>query len=87
VFYYLELLKDIHDSLSFLRVLHQVTFRTACAAITSLAISLLFGRRMITMLRGFQIQQQIREEGPRSHESKRGTPTMGGVLIILSVVI
>ncbi|HWC77352.1 MAG TPA: phospho-N-acetylmuramoyl-pentapeptide-transferase [Blastocatellia bacterium] len=87
MFYYLELLKDIHDSLSFLRVLHQVTFRTACAAITSLAISLLFGRRMITMLRGFQIQQQIREEGPRSHESKRGTPTMGGVLIILSVVI
>ena len=42
---------------------------------------------MITMLRQFQIGQQIREEGPRTHLSKRGTPTMGGVLIILSVVI
>ena len=87
VFYYLNLFKDVHGSLSFLRVFEYVTFRTAFAAITALTISLLFGRRMITLLKDFQIQQQIREEGPRSHESKRGTPTMGGVLIILSVVI
>src|ERR1044071_5915804 len=87
MFYYLRLLKDVHENLSFLRVFEQVTFRTAWAAITALVISLLFGARMIKMLRQFQIGQQIREEGPRSHESKRGTPTMGGVLIILSVVI
>src|SRR6185295_9584146 len=87
MFYYLRLLKDVHESLSFLRVFDQVTFRTAWAAITALVISLIFGSKMIKMLRQFQIGQQIREEGPRSHESKRGTPTMGGVLIILSVAI
>ena len=87
MFYYLKQLQTIHDSLSFLRLFEQVTFRTAWAAITALVISLMFGPRMITMLRQFQIGQQIREEGPRSHQSKRGTPTMGGVLIILSVTI
>jgi phospho-N-acetylmuramoyl-pentapeptide-transferase len=87
MFYYLKHLQTIHDSLSFLRLFEQVTFRTAWAAITALVISLMFGPRMIAMLRQFQIGQQIREEGPRSHQSKRGTPTMGGVLIILSVAI
>jgi len=86
MFYYLRLLQSI-DSLSFLRVFSQVTFRAAWAAITALAISLIFGPRMIRLLRQFQIGQQIREEGPRSHESKRGTPTMGGVLILLAVAI
>jgi phospho-N-acetylmuramoyl-pentapeptide-transferase len=87
MFYYLKHLQTVHDSLSFLRLFEQVTFRTAWAAITALVISLMFGPRMIAMLRQFQIGQQIREEGPRSHQSKRGTPTMGGVLIILSVAI
>ena len=87
MFYYLQLLQGVHDSLSFLRLFEQVTFRTAWAAITALLISLMFGPRMIRLLRQFQIGQQIREEGPRTHLSKRGTPTMGGVLIILSVVI
>lgn len=86
MFYYLRLLETI-DSLSFLRVFKQVTFRAAWAAITALAISLIFGPRMIRLLKQFQIGQQIREEGPRTHEAKRGTPTMGGVLILLSVVI
>jgi phospho-N-acetylmuramoyl-pentapeptide-transferase len=87
MFYYLQLFQNVHDSLSFLRIFDQVTFRTAWAAITALVISLIFGPRMIAMLRQFQIGQQIREEGPRTHQSKRGTPTMGGVLIILSVAI
>ena len=87
MFYYLRLLQDVHDSLSFTRVFQQVTFRTAWAAITALAISLIFGPRMIRLLREFQIGQQIREEGPRTHQSKRGTPTMGGVFILLSVAI
>jgi len=86
MFYYLRLLQDV-DSLGFTRLFQQVTFRTAWAAITALAISLIFGPRMIRLLRQFQIGQQIREEGPRTHQSKRGTPTMGGVLILLSVVI
>ena len=87
MFYYLRLLQDVHDSLSFLARFRQVTFRTAWAAITALAISLMFGPKMIRLLREFQIGQQIREEGPRTHQSKRGTPTMGGVLILLSVAI
>lgn len=87
MFYYLRLLQDVHDSLGFTRVFSQVTFRTAWAAITALAISLLFGPRMIALLKEFQVGQQIREEGPRTHQSKRGTPTMGGVLILLAVVI
>src|SRR5215813_8578641 len=86
MFYYLRLFEHLHDSMSFLRVFGYVTFRTAWAAITALLISLFFGPRMIRMLKEFQIGQQIREEGPRTHQSKRGTPTMGGVLIILAIV-
>lgn len=86
MFYYLRLLQN-HDALSFLRVFDYVSFRTAWAAITALGISLVFGPRMIAMLKEFQIGQQIREEGPRTHQSKRGTPTMGGVLILLSVAV
>jgi phospho-N-acetylmuramoyl-pentapeptide-transferase len=86
MFYYLRLLQN-NDALSFLRVFDYVTFRAAWAAITALAISLIFGPRMIRLLKQFQIGQQIREEGPRTHEAKRGTPTMGGVLVLLSVVI
>src|SRR4030095_1568049 len=86
MFYYLRLLQN-HDGLSFLRVFDYVTFRTAWAAITALGISLVFGPRMIRLLREFQIGQHIREEGPRTHEAKRGTPTMGGVLILLAVAV
>jgi phospho-N-acetylmuramoyl-pentapeptide-transferase len=87
MFYYLRLFQNVHDSLSFLRLFKEVTFRSAWAAITALVISLILGPRMIRLLREFEIGQQIREEGPRTHESKRGTPTMGGVLILLAVAI
>src|SRR5205807_110260 len=70
-----------------LNVFQYVTFRTAYAAITALLISLLFGGRLIDALRRWNVGQQIREEGPQAHIAKRGTPTMGGVLIIGSVVI
>jgi phospho-N-acetylmuramoyl-pentapeptide-transferase len=68
-------------------VFQYVTFRTAYASITALLISLLFGRKLIEALRKWNIGQQIREEGPQAHMAKRGTPTMGGVLIIGSVII
>jgi phospho-N-acetylmuramoyl-pentapeptide-transferase len=87
MFYYLRLLQNVHDSVSFLRVFKEVTFRSAWAAITALVICLIFGPRMIRLLKQFQIGQQIREEGPRTHEAKRGTPTMGGVLVLVSVAI
>ncbi|MBC8166026.1 MAG: phospho-N-acetylmuramoyl-pentapeptide-transferase [Bryobacteraceae bacterium] len=70
-----------------LRIFQYVTFRTACASLTALFISLLVGPWLIRKLREFQIGQHIREEGPRSHQKKAGTPTMGGVLIIVSIVI
>lgn len=70
-----------------LNVFQYVTFRTAYATITALLISLVFGRKLIAALRKWNIGQQIREEGPQGHQAKRGTPTMGGVLIVGSVLI
>jgi phospho-N-acetylmuramoyl-pentapeptide-transferase len=70
-----------------LNVFQYITFRTAYASITALLISLLFGGKVIKALRAWKVGQQIREEGPQAHMAKRGTPTMGGVLIIGSVLI
>ena len=70
-----------------LNVFQYVTFRTAYATITALLLSLLFGGKLIEALRKWNVGQQIREEGPQAHMAKRGTPTMGGVLIVASVII
>ena len=70
-----------------LNVFQYITFRTAYASITALLISLLLGPWLIARLREFQIGQQIREEGPKTHQKKAGTPTMGGVLIVVSIIL
>jgi phospho-N-acetylmuramoyl-pentapeptide-transferase len=70
-----------------LNVFQYVTFRTAYASITALLLSLVFGGKLIRSLKAWNVGQQIREEGPQAHLAKRGTPTMGGVLIVGSVVI
>jgi phospho-N-acetylmuramoyl-pentapeptide-transferase len=70
-----------------LNVFQYVTFRTAYASITALLISLFFGGKLIERLKSWNVGQQIREEGPQAHMVKRGTPTMGGVLIVGSVLI
>jgi phospho-N-acetylmuramoyl-pentapeptide-transferase len=70
-----------------LRVFRYVTFRTAFASLTALFLCVALGPWLIGKLRQFQIGQFIREEGPKSHQKKAGTPTMGGVLIIISIVI
>src|SRR6266542_1847859 len=70
-----------------LNVFQYVTFRTAYASVTALLLSLVFGGKLIQALRRWDIGQQIREEGPQGHMAKRGTPTMGGVLIVGSVGI
>ena len=70
-----------------LNVFQYVTFRTAYATITALLLSLVFGGKLIEALRKWNIGQQIREEGPQAHMVKRGTPTMGGILIVGSVLI
>src|ERR1700690_9424 len=63
------------------------TFRTGMAILTAMLLSLLLGPWLIRKLREFQIGQHIREDGPKSHQKKAGTPTMGGVLIIISIVV
>src|SRR6476620_2982519 len=70
-----------------LNVFQYVTFRTAWATITALLITLFFGKGVIRKLAELKFGQEIREEGPASHQEKRGTPTMGGILIIGSVFV
>lgn len=70
-----------------LNVFQYVTFRTAFATITALLVTLLFGGKVIKKLADLKFGQEIREEGPASHHEKKGTPTMGGILIIGSVFL
>jgi phospho-N-acetylmuramoyl-pentapeptide-transferase len=70
-----------------LNVIQYITFRTAAASLTALAISLLLGPWLISKLREFQIGQIIRGEGPSSHAPKAGTPTMGGLLILTAAIV
>ncbi len=69
------------------RVFGFVTTRTLLASLTSLFLCILLGPWLIRKLREFQIGQHIREDGPQSHQKKAGTPTMGGVLIIISILV
>ena len=73
--------------LPILNVTRYITFRTAAASITALAIGLFLGPFMIRKLREFQVGQVIRQEGPATHRTKAGTPTMGGVLILTSAIV
>lgn len=70
-----------------LNVIQYVTFRTAWATITALLISLLFGSKVIRKLQKLNIGQEIREELSEEHHAKKGTPTMGGVLLLGSVFV
>ncbi len=70
-----------------LNVFRYITVRTAVASLTALLISLLLGPWVIDRLRELQVKQFIREEGPKAHQKKAGTPTMGGVLIVAAIVI
>jgi phospho-N-acetylmuramoyl-pentapeptide-transferase len=69
------------------RIFRFLTFRTAFASLTALFMGLVVGPAVIRQLREFQIGQFIREEGPAAHHKKAGTPTMGGVLIAISIVV
>jgi len=69
------------------RVFQYLTFRSILAALTALLVGLFCGPLTIKWLRGLQIGQMVRDDGPKSHLSKAGTPTMGGVLIILAVTV
>ncbi len=69
------------------RVFGYITVRTALASLTALLLGLVLGPWMIRSLRRMQIKQFVREEGPRSHQAKAGTPTMGGILIVVATVV
>ncbi len=81
----LKYLVPLRQYLSFLNIFQYITFRAAYAAITALLISFLFGPAVIAKLRALKTGSTVREDTPSSHQAKAGTPTMGGVLIILSV--
>jgi phospho-N-acetylmuramoyl-pentapeptide-transferase len=70
-----------------LNVFRYITVRTAVASLTALVLSLLLGPWMIERLRELQVKQYIREEGPKAHQKKAGTPTMGGLLIVAAIVV
>ncbi|HAZ7572356.1 phospho-N-acetylmuramoyl-pentapeptide-transferase [Legionella sp. PATHC032] len=69
------------------RVFQYLTFRSILASLTALIVGLLCGPLMIRWLRGLQIGQMVRTDGPQTHLSKAGTPTMGGVLILLAITV
>jgi phospho-N-acetylmuramoyl-pentapeptide-transferase len=82
-----QLLYPFHTELSVLNVTRYITFRTAAASLSALAISLALGPWMIRKLHEFQIGQVIRQEGPMTHRPKAGTPTMGGLLILTAALV
>lgn len=84
MFYYLSLFKD---DISFLNIFNYITFRTGAAIFTSFFLTLLIGPAVVRKLRSYKIQQIERDYGPASHLSKSGTPTMGGILIFVSLVV
>ena len=81
------LLYRLHELYSPLNVFRYITFRAALAILTALVFGLLVGGPLIGWLRGRQIRQSIREEGPASHQKKAGTPTMGGILVLVAIVV
>lgn len=82
-----KLLQFFQQDLSLLNVFRYITFRTILATLTSMCICLFLGGWVIRVLREKQVGEIIREEGPSSHFSKKGTPTMGGCLILPAVLI
>jgi phospho-N-acetylmuramoyl-pentapeptide-transferase len=82
-----HLMTFLQDHLGPLRVFTFVNFRTALAIFSAMIISFAFGPWLVRRLREMQIGQNIREEGPASHQAKAGTPTMGGVLVLTALLV
>ena len=82
-----EFLYPLWEYVSFFNIFQYISFRAAFAFITALLTAFLFGPRTIKFMGKLKMGQVIRQEGPQSHLAKAGTPTMGGVLMILSTVL
>lgn len=85
--YYLFEFLESHYTIPGTGVFHYITFRAGLAIILSLIISMLFGRRIISSLKRLQVGEQIRELGLEGQTAKQGTPTMGGIIIILATLV
>ncbi len=81
------LLYPLRDHVSLLNLFGYITFRAAGATLTAMVIAFAAGPAVIRFLRSRQIGQTVRDDGPSSHLSKQGTPTMGGLLILISVLV
>jgi phospho-N-acetylmuramoyl-pentapeptide-transferase len=81
------LLFQLRGAFSALNVFRYITFRTAMAAVTAMIISFALGPWLIERMRAIKLGQFIREEGPKSHQQKAGTPTMGGILINVAILV
>ena len=82
-----ELFLPLINKITFFNIFQYITFRASYAAVTALFISLFLGPKLIQWLKKEKLGQEIREDGPESHLVKSGTPTMGGILIIFSIVV
>ena len=82
-----HLVYPLHIYLSFLNVFRYITVRAAFAAITAFVITLLIGKTVIAWLKSLSVTQVIREEGPKEHLKKKGTPTMGGIIMLVSFFV
>jgi len=82
-----HLLAPLSDEIGFLRLFNYITFRAGAAAITAVLLTFIFARPLIRWLRKKQFTEQTREDGPQHHKAKEKTPTMGGVIILLALVV
>ncbi|MBC8431184.1 MAG: phospho-N-acetylmuramoyl-pentapeptide-transferase, partial [Desulfobacterales bacterium] len=82
-----HLLYPLHNTISAFNVFRYITFRTIYASLTAFLICFFMGPWVIRRLSRLQVGQYIREDGPKTHHTKAGTPTMGGMLIIFSIVV
>ena len=81
----LELAQWLAKDVRLFNVFNYITLRAVLSCLTALAISLILGPLVIRKLTAYKIGQSVRDDGPRSHLTKAGTPTMGGALILLSI--
>ena len=79
-------LYPLHDQVHAFNVFRYVTFRSVYAAVTAFLLCLVFGGWLIAKLKGSHMEQPIRSDGPQAHHGKKGTPTMGGILILLALI-
>ena len=82
-----HLLYPLRDEIALFNVFRYITFRAAGAIVTALLLSWLLGPWFIRTLRRLSVGQNIRELGPEAHQIKAGTPTMGGLLILFSILV